>query len=88
LQPPLPLVTTFEEVPDPNIELLSLVQIFARKILRTEKWDELAISPKSRIGAQIRGNLVSLILKNQGSRGFDRVTFEKMAEILEQQIHD
>ena len=25
LQPPLPLVTAFEEIPDPNIELLSFV---------------------------------------------------------------
>jgi hypothetical protein len=39
--------------------------------LRTEEWDELAIRPKSRIGAQIRGNLLGLILENQSSRGFD-----------------
>jgi hypothetical protein len=50
LQPPLPLVTAFEEVPDPNIELLSFVQIFPGKILRTEKWNELAISPKVGLG--------------------------------------
>ena len=43
LQAPLPLVTTFEQVPDPNIELLSLVQIVAGKILRTEEWDELRV---------------------------------------------
>ena len=71
LQAPLPLVTTFEQIADPDIELLSLVQIFAGKILRTEKWDELGIRPKSRIGAQVRGNLLGLILKNQSSRGFD-----------------
>ena len=69
MQSTLPLVPTFEQVPDPNIELLSLVQIFPGKILRTEKWDELAIRSKSRIGAQVRGNLLRLILQNQSSRG-------------------
>jgi hypothetical protein len=54
LQPPLALVTAFEQVPDPNIELLRLIEIVARKILRTEKWDELRIGPKSGIGAQVR----------------------------------
>ena len=71
LQASLPFVATFEEVPDPNIELLSLVQILPGKILRTKNWDELAIGPKSRIGAQVRGNLLGLILKDQSSRGLD-----------------
>ena len=64
LQAPLPLMTTFEEIPDSNIELLNLVQIFPRKILRIENWDELGISSQSRIGAQIGGDLLGLILKN------------------------
>ena len=71
LRSPLPLVTAFEQVSDPNIELLNLIQIFPREILRAEKWDELAVCPKSRIGAQVRGNLLGLILKNQSSCGFD-----------------
>src|SRR5208282_3189644 len=68
LQAPLPLVTTLEQVADPNIELLSLVQIVPGKILRTKKRDELAISPESRIGPQVRRNLLRLILQNQSSR--------------------
>jgi hypothetical protein len=71
LQSTLPLVTTFKQVPDPNIKLLSLIQVFPRKILRTEKWDELAISSKSGIGAQVCCNLLGLILQNQSSRSFD-----------------
>ena len=77
LQPPLPLVTAFEEVPNPNIELLSFVQILAGKILRTEKWNELRIHPKSRIGAQIRGDLLRLILKDQSSGGFERMVMRQ-----------
>ena len=71
LQAPLPLVTAFEEIPDPNIELLGFVQILPGKILRTEKWNELGIGPQSRIGAQVRSDLLRLILKNQSSRSFD-----------------
>ncbi len=52
LQAPLPLAATFEQVADPKSNCCSLVQIFTGKILRTEKWDELSIRPKSRIGAQ------------------------------------
>jgi len=48
------VVTTFETGPDPNIELLSLVRFSSGKILRTEKWDELAISPKSGLGRRFR----------------------------------
>ncbi len=33
LQAPLPLVSTFEQVADPNVELLRLVQIFAQRNL-------------------------------------------------------
>jgi len=55
LQAPLPLVTTFEQVPDPNIELLSLVQIFLGKILRTEKMGRTGYQPrKSDWGADSR----------------------------------
>ena len=71
LQPPLPLVTAFEEIADPDIELLGFVQILPGKVLRTEKWNELRIRPQRRIGAQVRGNLLGLILKNQGSRGLE-----------------
>ena len=71
LQTPLPFVAAFEQVSDPNIELLSLIQIVAGKILRTEKWDELAVSSQSRIGTQVRGNLLRLILKNQSSRSLE-----------------
>ena len=39
--------------------------------MRTKKWDEMAISTKSQIGAKVRGNLLGLILKNQHSRGFE-----------------
>ncbi len=62
LQSPLPLVAAFEQVPDPNIELLSLIQILPGEILRTEKWDELAIGPESRIGPQVGGNLLRVAL--------------------------
>jgi hypothetical protein len=57
-QPPLPLVAALEQVPDPNIELLSLIQILRGEILRAEKWDELAIGPENSIGAQVGGNLL------------------------------
>ncbi len=73
LQPPLPLVTAFEEIPDPNIELLSLVQILPGKVLRTEKGNELGVHAQRRVGAQVRSNLLSLILKNQGSRRLQRM---------------
>ncbi len=66
-------MATFEQVPDPNVKLLSFVQIIPRKILRTEKRYELSISIKGRIRAQVRGNLLGLILKNQSSRSFDRM---------------
>lgn len=51
LQAPLPLAPAFEEVPDPDVKLLSLVQIFPGKILRTEEGHELGVSSKSRIRA-------------------------------------
>src|ERR1700683_3124067 len=70
-------MTTLEQVADPNIELLSLVQIVPGEILRTKKRDELAISPKSRIGPQVRRNLLSLILKNQSSRGANGMVVRK-----------
>ena len=64
-------MAAFEKVADPNIELLRFVQIFAGKILRAEKWNELGVQPLGRIRAQIRCNLLGLILKNQSSRGFE-----------------
>jgi hypothetical protein len=36
LQAPLPLAAAFEQVTDANVELLILVQVLARKVLRTE----------------------------------------------------
>jgi hypothetical protein len=62
-------VTTFEQITDPDIELLSFVQIFPGKILRAKKWDELAIGPKRWIRPKVRGNLLGLVLENQSSRG-------------------
>src|ERR1035441_3588858 len=73
LQTALTLVTAFEKVRDPNIELLSFVQILPGKILRTKKWNELRIQPQSRIGSQVRSDLLGLILENQGSRGLERM---------------
>jgi hypothetical protein len=67
LQSPLALVTALEEVRDPDIELLSLIQILAREVLWAKEWDELSIHPERWIGTQIRSDLLRLILKDLGS---------------------
>ncbi len=41
--------------------------------MRAEERNELGIGAESRIGPQVRGDLLSLILKNQSSRGFHGV---------------
>jgi hypothetical protein len=69
LQAPLPLVTALEQVSDPDIELLSLIQIFSGEVLRTKKWDELGVGIEGRIRTEVRRDLLGLILKNQSSRG-------------------
>jgi len=43
LQPPLPLVTALEEIPNAKVKLLDFVQIVASKVLGTEKREKLAI---------------------------------------------
>ena len=73
LQAALPLVSALEQVANPNIKLLSLVQIRPREILWTEEWDELRIHAQSWIGTQVCGNLLSLILKDESARSQQRV---------------
>ena len=73
LQPALALVATFEEISDTDIELLGFVQILSRKILRAEKGYELGVGSESRIGAEICGDLLRLVLKNLSSGSFERM---------------
>jgi hypothetical protein len=77
LQTPRPFVTSFEEIPYPNIELMNLIQIIRRKILWIEDWDELRISHQSRIWSKIGGDLLCLILKNQSSSGLEGMIVSK-----------
>src|SRR5580658_4845257 len=67
----LPLAPALEKIRDPDIELLNVVQVIPGKILGTEEGDELRIRPERGIGPQIGRNFLSLVLKNQGPRGFE-----------------
>src|SRR5450755_3723710 len=66
-------MAALKKVFDPNIKLLRVVEILTRKILWTEKWNELSIHSQGWIRTQVRGNLLRLILQNHGARGFQRM---------------
>ena len=67
----LALAAAFEQVSDADIELLNVVNIIAGEILGTENRDELSVGAQRRIGPQVGGDFLCLILKNQSARGFD-----------------
>ena len=73
LQPSLSLLAALEQITDSDIELLRLVQIVAAKVVWIENWDELRIYAKRRIGAEVGGDFLRLVLVDQSSRGDDRV---------------
>ena len=56
-------MASFEQVSDPNVELLGDVEVVDREILRSENRDELGIRSKRGIGAQVRGDFLILILR-------------------------
>src|SRR5450755_1380038 len=66
-------MAALKKVFDPNIKLLRVVEILTRKILWTEKWNELSIHSQGWIRTQVRGNLLGLILQNHSSRGLQRM---------------
>src|SRR3984957_14190304 len=73
LQPALPFVTAFKEIRQPDVELLGQIQILGGKIAGRKNGDELSIASEDRIGTQVGGNLLRLVLEDQSARGFERM---------------
>ena len=62
-----------EQISDSGIELLNRAQIVGRKFGRRKNWQELGIKIQRRIGSQVGGDLLRLVLKNQRACGLERV---------------
>jgi len=73
LETMLPFAAALEEVGDSDIELLSFIEVFAGKILGAEKWDELRVGAESRVRTEVGGDLLSLVLKDRGAGGEERM---------------
>ena len=73
LKPVLPFAAAFKQITYAQIELLHLVQIVIGEFVGREDRQKLRIEIERRIRAQICGNLLSLVLQNQGARCLQRV---------------
>ena len=71
LQTALALVAAFEQIRDAEVELLGQIEIFTGKITRGKNRDELGIGSENRVGTQVRGDLLCLILEDQSAGGVE-----------------
>ena len=66
LQTVLPLMAALKQIAKAHIKLLALIQVVGGEKLRAEYGNELGIEVKSRIGPEIRGDFLGLILQHEG----------------------
>ena len=73
LQAALSFVAALKQISDSEVELLALVKVVGTEIVGTKNGNELGIKMKRWIGAQVCGDLLRLVLKNESARRLERV---------------
>jgi len=73
LQAALALVAALEKIRKAKVELLGQIQVVFGKIAGTKNGDELSVGSEHRVGTQVRGDFLCLVLKDQSPRGYERM---------------
>ena len=89
LQTALPFVSPLEEISNAKVKLLVLIEILEAEILRGKDGNILRIKTKGRVGAQVGGDFLRLVLRNQGAFGQQSVIVckRKIDRLLERDIY-
>ena len=69
----LPFLAALKQVSDSDVELMNFAQIARRKLGGLEDRQELGVKIQGRVGPEISGDLLRLVLQNESPRRLERM---------------